>query len=254
MDFTQAIARKPGPDFARGVTGIAWDKPPDYRKICRQHDAYIEALAARGLDVHVLAPEPDFPDSYFVEDVAVMLPETALITRPGDLSRRREPETITRILARHKPLEYIVAPGRLDGGDVMQVEGHFYIGLSQRTNKKGAQQLGQAAERQGFTWSTIAVPEALHLKTGVNYLGKNCLLMFEAYDRLPEFGRFNRIIVEKDEISAANTLLINDTLLTPEGCPKTLRKLKTLGMPITQLDMSEVIKMDGGLSCLSLRF
>ncbi len=136
----------------------------------------------------------------------------------------------------------------------MLVKRHFFIGLSKRTNKEGARQLGAAAHRQGFTWSALPVLKALHLKSGINYIGQNTLLMFEEYANRPEFSKYNKIIVEKGEEPAANTLLINDTLLTPKGFPKTMQKLGALGMPIIELDMSEVIKMDGGLSCLSLRF
>jgi dimethylargininase len=136
----------------------------------------------------------------------------------------------------------------------MFVENHIFIGQSERTNAEGARQLGAAVTRQGFSWSAIPVLIGLHLKTGVNYIGQNTLLMLEAYADRPEFDIYHKILIEPDEEPAANTLLINDTLIMPKGFPKTKNKLKTLGLPVIELNMSEVKKMDGGLSCLSLRF
>ncbi len=254
MVFVKAIVRKPNINFAAGVTSVSWEQKPDYELICNQHKTCIETLSSLGLEMVVLEPEPDFPDSYFIEDTAVMLAQTAMVTRPGDDSRLREPEKTAPTLKKFRELEFIREPGLLDGGDVMLIEKHFFIGLSKRTNKEGALQIGEAAGRQGFTWSTLPVLKALHLKTGVNYIGQNTLLMFEEYVSRPEFNEYNKILIEKDEEPAANTLLINDNLLIPKGFPKTKEKLESFGKPVIELDISEIIKMDGGLSCLSLRF
>ena len=160
--------------------------------------------------------------------------------RPGPLKFRK--------------LEFIQPPGRLDGGDVLLAGGHFFIGLSKRTNLDGARQLGVSAGKQGFSWSPVEVTGALHLKSGVNHIGPGTLLMFEAYGDQEAFKNYNRIFVAKDEAPAANSLFVNGTLLTPAGYPKTRKRLQSVGIPIIELDMSEAIKMDGGLTCLSLRF
>ena len=252
--FKNAITRKPGPNFAKGLTNVKWERWPDYKTVLGQHRAYCRALMDLGLDVMILDMEPDFPDAYFVEDTAVILDDMAVLTRPGALSRRGEVRRMAPVLSRQMETIHVLAPGFLEGGDVMHVENHLYIGISARTNEEGANQLGRTARACGMTWSPIPVLAGLHLKTGVNYLGGDTLLMFEEYENLPEFSRFNKIIVEKDEAPAANTLNINNTLLTPAGFPKTLRALESLGMPVITLDMSEVTKMDGGCSCLSLRY
>jgi len=254
MTFSKAITRKPGIHFAAGVTRARWYREPDYERICIQHEAYVDTLRSLGMKVVVLDADPDFPDAYFVEDTAIMLDKTALVTRPGEKTRRGEVKRITPILKQFRALEFIHAPGLLEGGDVLLAEKHFFVGLSERTNIHGAQQFGEAARRQGFTWSTAPVLKGLHLKTGVTYVGQQTLLMFEAYAGRPEFSAYNRIVVDEKEAPAANTLRVNGTLLTPKGFPKTMKKLEVLEMPIIEVDISEVIKMDGGLSCLSLRF
>lgn len=253
MEFTKAITRKPNVNFAAGLTTAEWGNKPDYDLFCRQHQSYVETLRSLGLEVILLDAEPDFPDSHFVEDTAVVMAETAMVTRPGADSRLGEIEKIIPALEKVIELEFIRSPGLLDGGDVLYVDGHFFIGLSQRTNLEGASQLGASAGRQGFTWSAAAVTGALHLKSGVNAVGPNTLLMFEEYGDREEFKDYRKVFVTRGEEPAANSLLVNGTLLTPAGYPETRKRLQTLGRPVIELDMTEAIKMDGGLSCLSLR-
>lgn len=254
MPFTRAITRLPGENFHEGVTSVRWDRPPRYDRIRTQHAAYVAALERLGLAVTVLPPEPAFPDAYFVEDTAVMLPGLAVLTRPGAPVRRGEAAAMAPVLESFGPVARVRAPGSLDGGDVMRVDGHLFIGLSQRTNAEGARQLGTLAEQRGLTWSTVPVAAALHLKTGVNYLGDGTLLLFEAYLDVAGFADFRRIVVPPEEAPAANTLRVNGTLLVPAGFPRTATALAPLGRPLIELDVSDVALMDGGLSCLSLRF
>ena len=254
MNFKTAITRKPGADFAAGITSVTWNRPPDYALICRQHQAYVDTLKRLGLEVVVLDPEPGLPDAYFVEDSAVILGGTAVVTRPGANARMGEAQKIAPVLGEFIRVESIRPPGLLDGGDVMVAGGHVFIGISGRSNQEGARQLGALATRLGFSWSTLPVLKALHLKSGVNPIGRNTLLMCREYALRPEFNSYDKIFVDEDELPAANTLWVNGALLTPAGHPCTLQKLTSLGMPLIELDVSEVIKMDGGLSCLSLRF
>jgi dimethylargininase len=252
MMITTAIVRQPAPNFADGLTTAGLGRP-DYSLMSRQHQAYMATLRQLGLEVIVLDPLPDYPDAHFVEDVAVITPELAVITRPGAPSRQGETAAMQPIVSQYRPLACIEPPGCLEGGDVLLVEKHLFIGLSERTNKNGAAQLGRFLEPQGYTWSTIPVGEGLHLKSSLNYVGQKTLLLTADFADDPQFASYRQIVVETDEAYAANTLLINNTLLMPQGYPHLKARFAGLGCPVIELDTSESHKMDGGLTCLSLR-
>jgi dimethylargininase len=251
--FTNAITRLPGENFADGLTTANLGRP-DYQLILDQHHAYRQALLALGLDVIVLPAEPGYPDAYFVEDPAIITSKIAVITRPGAPSRRGEEVTLKPILEYYRPVVQINPPGTVDGGDVLMVGDHFFIGLSERTNDEGALQLSTFLAEAGYTCQTMPVAAGLHLKSGVNFVGKNTLLVTNNLASYPVFSPYEKIILDEEESYAANTLWVNDTLLMPKGFPKTHVKLSELGMQIIELDVSEVQKMDGGLTCISLRF
>jgi dimethylargininase len=251
--FTTAITRKPGKNFAEGLTTSNLGMP-DYEVVLKQHTDYIDALKSIGLEVIVLDEERDYPDAHFVEDTAVVIPDLAIIARPGASARQGEEDFIAPVLARYRKTVRIVEPGNLDGGDVLMVGNHFFIGISERTNKDGAAQLGNFLEEYGNTWNAVPVGAGLHLKSSINYIGNNTLLVTEEFAKAAAFQNYDKIIVHSDEEYAANTLWINDYLITPAGFPNTRRQLEEAGMKVIELDMSEVRKMDGGLTCLSLRF
>jgi len=250
--YAHAITRLPGENFADGITTSHLGRP-SFPLILQQHEAYRQALRNLGLQVTVLPAEPTFPDAYFVEDPAIITPRLAVITHPGAPARQGEEITLEPVLARYRPLVHITPPGTVDGGDVMIVEDHFFIGLSERTNHAGASQLAGFLASVGYTSEPVPVASGLHLKSGVNYLGKNTLLLTRTLADYLGFDNYEKILLDEDEEYAANTLWINDTLLMPKGFPKTHRKLTGLGMDILELDVSEVRKMDGGLTCMSLR-
>ena len=252
--FTQAIARKPGKNFAQGLTTAAGGKPPQYELLLDQHETYLETLKSCGLEVTLLDPLQDFPDAYFVEDTAVVTPDVAVITHPGAAARQGEEESMAPVLAGFRKIERILAPGTVDGGDVLQVDDHFLIGLSQRTNKEGAAQLGRILKSFGNTWATVEVGAGLHFKSSVNYVGKNTLLVTPDFTGREQLKGYDKIVVAKSEAYAANTLLVNGHLLTPAGYPGVRRQLEALGFEIIELETSEVGKMDGGLTCMSIRF
>ncbi len=252
--FTRAIARKPGKNFAQGLTTTLSEDPPDYDTLVKQHKAYLNVLESIGLEVILLDALPDHPDAYFVEDTAVVTAEVAVITNPGAKARRGEEQTIAQVLARYCKTDNIRAPGTVDGGDVLQVGKHFFIGVSERTNPEGANQLGRILDGYGYTWTTIAVSAGLHLKSSVNYVGKNTLLVTEDFANHEKLGGYKKIVIDSHEAYAANTLLVNGRLLMPAGHPGTRKKLETLQLEIIELDTSEVRKMDGGLTCMSIRF
>jgi dimethylargininase len=250
--FTHAITRLPGKNFADGLTTSTLGRP-SYPLILQQHEAYRRALQDLGLEVILLPAEPSFPDAYFVEDPAIVTPKIAVITRPGAPSRQGEELTLEPILKQFRPVVHIDSPGTVEGGDILMVGNHFFIGLSDRTNKEGAKQLARILEEAGHTAETVPMAAGLHLKSGVNWVGKNTLLVTNALADHPAFSGYGKILVDPDEEYAANTLWVNDALLTPKGFPKTFAKLTRLGVRVIELDVSEVQKMDGGLTCTSLR-
>jgi dimethylargininase len=250
--YLRAITRLPGENFADGLTTSTLGRP-SYPLLLRQHEAYRQALQDLGLKVIVLPAEPAFPDAYFVEDPAIVTPKIAVITHLGAPSRQGEEISLEPILKQFRPVAHIHPPGTVEGGDVLMVGNHFFIGLSDRTNKEGAAQLTKLLEEAGHAAETVPVAAGLHLKSSVNYVGKDTLLITNSLSDHPGFAEYNKILLDPDEEYAANTLWINDSLLTPRGFPKTYAKLACLDINIVELDVSEVQKMDGGLTCMSLR-
>ncbi len=252
--FQNAIVRRPCRNLVNGISNARLGLP-DYEKSLRQHDQYIKTLERCGLRVQVLDADENFPDSVFVEDTAVVTKEFAVVTRPGTPAREGETHEMGTILKQSFPkMEFINAPGSLDGGDIMKTEKHFYIGLSGRTNEEGARQLTAIVSKYGYTASTISLSSVLHLKTGISYLEHNILLASGEFLTKPELKKFRILEVLAEEAYASNSLWINGTIIVPSGFPKVAAMIKETGFPILEVDTSEFRKLDGGLSCLSLRY
>lgn len=252
--FTSAVVKQPCSNLVNGIRSNDLGVP-DFARACRQHDKYTGALEACGLSVTILSPDEAFADSTFIEDTCLVTDACTVITRPGHPARRGETRSVAHAMARFdRPVMEITAPGTLDAGDVMQVDHHFYVGLSGRTNAEGIRQLAQILAPFGFTVSTIPLITVLHLKTGVSYLENNCLLAWGEFVTHPEFARFTILAVDDDEAYAANSVWINDRVLVPEGFEKTRTLIAAHGYDTLAVDVSEFQKLDGGLSCLSLRF
>lgn len=251
--FEWAIVRMPATNFADGLTNSNLGKP-DYTTLLGQHMSYTAVLRTLGLEIIKLPSLADYPDAYYVEDVAVITEEVVVITRPGAKQRLGETEHIRETLAELRPLVEIVEPGTLDGGDVMRIDQTFYVGLSERTNKEGADQLARILGEFGYVTHAVPLAEGLHLKSHVNYIGRNTLLLSEAWVNHPLFAEYEKIVVPPEEAYAANTLLVNGRLLTPMGFRATQALLREAGFLILEIDATEMEKMDGGLSCMSLRF
>jgi dimethylargininase len=250
-----AIVRRPGHSLVNGITSAPELGKPDYGLAIKQHDAYIEALKSCGVGVTVLKADERFPDSCFVEDVAVCAKKFAVITNPGASSRKGEEKEIIEVIKKYyNDIEYIKEPGTLEGGDVMMVKDHFYIGLSKRTNREGAEQLIKALGKYGMSGSIIEISEMLHLKSGLAYLEDNVLLVTGEFINNLEFKKFNKIMIDEEETYSANCIRLNDYVLVPAGYPKTKEKIKNVGFKIIIVDTSEYRTVNGGLSCLSLRF
>lgn len=251
--FKYALVRKPSESLVNGLTSANLGKP-DFKKALIQHKAYCDALVKCGLTLIEIEAEPQLPDSVFVEDTAIVTERCAIITLPGHEKRRGEEVSIAAKLADYRQLEYIKIPGLLDGGDIMRVKDHFYIGLSDRTNKEGASQLINLLKKYDYTASLIEIGEMLHLKTGINYIGNNRLVMIDNLITMPGFEQFEKISIPVEESYAANCVLVNDNLLIAKGFEKAKKSYVDAGFRIIELDMTEYQKLDGGLSCLSLRF
>lgn len=257
MRYTRAIVRPPPLTYARGITS-ANEGTPDLQLALAQHQAYCLALEQCGLAVSVLSPDAEFPDSCFVEDTAVLTARGAIATRPGAPSRAGEVSSIVAALHPYfAEVTSITAPGTVDGGDVCEAEGHFLIGLTTRTNDEGALQLASLLGDIGFPSSVIDLRGSrrlLHLKTGLSYLDDGRMLIASDVPRTAALAPYELIDVPDAERYAANCLCLNDRVVIAEGYPATRAALESCGYDILPLGMSEYRKMDGGLSCLSLRF
>ncbi len=255
--FNNVIVRRPCRAMVEGITSGLYPGKPDYELALKQHDAYIEALKQCGVQVTVLPADEAYPDSCFVEDPAVLTAKCAIITNPGAASRNGEKESIEEAVRKFYPeerIEHIVNPGTLEGGDVMMCGDHFFVGRSARTNEEGIRQFSEILAKYGYTCSEVKLEEVLHLKTGVNYLENNNLLVSGEFVNKPDFAAYHRYIIPEEEAYAANCIWVNDTVIVPEGYPAVLAEVKQMGYQTLTVDTSEFRKLDGGLSCLSLRF
>jgi dimethylargininase len=254
MKFSQAVVREPGPSLIHGIT-TANLGPPDYHLALKQHRAYVRALTNCGLGVITLPPDDGHPDSTFVEDTALLTPEGAIMMRPGAMTRREETVGMEEVIRGFfKRIERVEAPGTADAGDILMVGSHYYIGLSRRTNQYGATQIINILKSHGMTGSTVPLEQVLHLKSGVAFLEDNTIVVAGEFKARPEFKTFNLIPVDEAEMYAANCLWVNGTVLVAAGFPRTEHAIQAAGFKTITLDISEFRKLDGGLSCLSLRF
>ena len=252
--FSNAIVKQPCRNMINGITTAGLGQP-DYPLALTQHDAYVRALESCGLSVTSLPPEEAYPDSVFIEDTCLMTPHCAVITHPGADTRKGETQTVREaVVPFGLPVETITPPGTLDAGDIMMVGTHFYVGLSDRTNPEGVSQLASILKPYGMTVSAVPLTSVLHLKTGISYLENNILLAWGEFTDKPDLKGFEKICVPEDEAYAANCVWINGTVLVPKGYEKTKGLIKDRGYEVLTLDVSEYRKLDGGLSCLSLRF
>jgi dimethylargininase len=254
--FTHAIVRAPARNFDAGMTSGLLGAPL-FERVLEQHERYCEALVECGLALTRLDADERYPDSTFVEDTALITERGAILMRPGAESREGEVEAIRpaleRVFARMPAIE---APGSVDGGDICEAGEHFFLGLSNRTNEGGARQLAGHLAVLGYTSSAVdvrAMTNILHLKSGIAYLGENTLVVMEEMADRTEFAGFELVRVSGEESYGANCVRVNDRVLVADGCPRLEAALKERGLKPLTLDISEFRKMDGGLSCLSLR-
>jgi dimethylargininase len=252
--FTRAIVRKPCKAMVKGLTTVNLGLP-DYALACEQHQDYVAALQECGLLVTQLPALEDYPDSCFVEDIALLSKQVAIVTHPGAESRKGEVPHIAAVLKAFYPSpQYMSEKGHAEAGDIMMVGKHFYIGLSDRTNLAGATEIIDILNHHGLSGSTVKMNDMLHLKTGLSYIENDNLLAYGEMISSPNFDQYKRVAIDENEQYAANSVWINGTVLIPKGFPKTVKAVQGLGYKTREIAMSEFQKIDGGLSCLSLRF
>ena len=249
---TVAITRKVSPRFNECEVTHIERTPIDVDVARAQHDSYIRALAELGCQVIELNEEPDFPDSVFVEDTAFILPEVAVITRPGADSRKREIDTIIPALSPFRPLLHVTEPASVDGGDVLVAGKQIFVGLSTRSNNKSVDQLNALLGAYGYVVKGVEMRDCLHLKTAVTRVDDKTLLVNKNWVDPSNFPGFNLIHVDTSEPFAANCLPINGRIIYPTTFPKTRQQLEEKGYNIAPVDLSELAKAEGAVTCCSL--
>ncbi len=255
FDFDRVIVREPGRSV---VTGIRSDPraEPDFAGVAGEHRAYVAALRAAGLDVEVLPPLERYPNSVFVEDPALVLAEGAVLLRPGAAPRQGERDGMRDVLRRHFELVLELGDGEFaDGGDVLVTPETIFIGLSRRTNRAGANALRAKLGTLGRAARIAETPPSiLHFKTACSLLREDTIVATKAMADSGIFADFDIVLVPEGEEAAANLLRVNDSVLVGECFPRTIDLIAKAGLAVTALPVTEIGKLDAGLSCMSLRW
>jgi dimethylargininase len=247
-----ALTRGVSPDFARCELTHLTREPIDVERAYRQHTAYEAVLAALGCTLERLPALPGHPDCVFVEDAAVVVDELAVVTRPGAPSRRGETAAVAAALARHRPLAAIEPPGTLDGGDVLRVGRRVFVGVTARSDAAGRRQLRDLLAPHGYTVEEVAVRGCLHLKTAVTALTEELLLMQRPFVDGSPFAGLELLDVDPEEPFAANALAVGGTVVMPAACERTRRRVEARGLEVRPVDVSEIAKAEGGVTCCSI--
>ena len=247
-----AITRDVSPALAACELSFVERSAIDVQRAQAQHDGYCRALESLGCEVIRLPAEAAFPDSVFVEDVALVFDEVAIATRPGAESRRGEAGAVLGVLASLRPLLRIEAPGTLDGGDVLRIGKRVFVGMSARSNAAGRDQLRAWLAPFGYTVEGVATRDCLHLKSAVTQVADRAVLLNPDWvDRAP-FTGYRCIEVDPAEPHAANALRIGERLVYPDAFPRTLARLRAAGFAVETVDISELQKAEGAVTCCSL--
>ena len=249
-----AITRQVSPRVNECQLSFYKRQPIDVQRAAEQHQSYQRLLSELGLCIVELAAEPELPDSVFVEDPAVVVEELAIISRTGAISRRPEADSLARELSKYRPLKFLIEPATLDGGDVLRIGHIIFVGQSERTNPDGIEQLAGILTTYGYDVRSVAVKGCLHLKSAVSYVGGASLLVNRSWVDSSPLSGFDLIDVPLDEPNAANALLVDDIVVLPSSFPKTRELLDRRGIDVRQVDLSELQKAEGGVTCCSLIF
>lgn len=249
---TLAITRAVSPSLARCELTHLPREPIDPARAAEQHEAYQHCLLGLGVDLVRLPAEPELPDAVFVEDTAVVLDELAIITRPGVASRRPETASIAEALRPYRSLEFITPPATVDGGDVLTIDRHVYVGLSSRTSALGVEQLREILTPLDYHMTMVEVTGCLHLKSAVTSIGPGTLLINRDWVDDEAFVGMRLAGVDPTEPHAANALAIGNTVVFAAAFERTLNRIRELGISAVTVDVSELAKAEGGITCCSL--
>jgi dimethylargininase len=220
----------------------------------RQHLEYERQLLKLGFKVIRLSEEPDLPDAVFVEDTAVVLDELAVITRPGAISRRKEIDSIATALKYYRQLSFIEAPGHLEGGDVLMMDKHIYVGQSNRSNREGIRQFKAIVSKYGYRVKAVPLSGCLHLKSAVTHIADDALLVNSDWVDPDLFTQYKVLEIDGSEPYAANALRVDEKVIYPLSYPKTSARIQQSGIRVINIDVSEFIKAEGAVTCCSILF
>jgi dimethylargininase len=249
-----AITRHVSPSINRcELTHIARE-PIDYERACAQHRQYEDALRSLGMNVISLDAEPDLPDSVFVEDVALVLDECAIMLNPGASSRRPEVASVETALAPYRDIFRVQPPGTVDGGDILKVGRSIYVGISSRSTENAIEQIKAILEPIGYEVRAVNVAGCLHLKSAVTQVSEDTLLINPQWVSKDDFPGMHFIEVDPSEPYAANAVLVDDTLIYPSSLPKTRAKLEKAGIKFSMVEADELAKAEGAVTCCALIF
>jgi dimethylargininase len=218
----------------------------------QQHQHYQSVLSSLGCEVVVVPTEPGLADSVFVEDTAIVLDEVAVLLRPGAASRLPEAAGVERVLKKHWTLKSIQPPGTLDGGDLLRIDNTVFAGLSTRSNRSGIEQFRHIVAEYGYSVTTIETTKCLHLKSAVSEVAPGTLLINPDWVNRAAFRDFELIEIDEKEDHAANALMVGNRVVCPATFPRTIDKLVSRGVDVIPLDLSELQKAEGAVTCCSL--
>jgi dimethylargininase len=244
-----AITRDVSPSVAQCELTHLDRTPIDYDRAVAQHQEYRGLLVSLGCEVIDLPGDARYPDCVFIEDTAIVLDDLAVITRPGAESRRGEIDVVADALARYRPLVRIEAPATLDGGDVLVLDDHIYVGLSARSNEAALEQLRNLTGREVIA---VDVHGALHLKTAITRVSRDTLLVNRDWLDLTPFAGWTLIDVDPAEPFGANAVLVGDAVICPVAFPRTRARLAERGFDVHDVHADELAKAEGGVTCCSL--
>ena len=255
FEFSRAVTRRPAASIGDGLRAEDIGTP-DLQGMLAAHDAYVAALRSTGAEVIVLDPLEAYPDAQFVEDTALCLPQGAILMRPGAPSRAGEvAEMAPTLRALYEDVREIKAPGHVEGGDILVTGKEILVGRSDRTDAEGVAELAGIAAEWGHALREVVTPEGvLHFKTDCSLMDGETILSTRRLAASGCFDGYRVLPVPEGEEAAANAIRFNNLVLMADGFPRTAEMLDKAGYEVVQIDNRDCAKLDGGMSCLSLRF
>jgi len=248
------VTHLPSPSLEQCELTFVNSEKIDIKKAEIQHESYRKMLQSCGANVIIIDENMDLPDSVFVEDPIIVFDEVAILTSMGVASRRKESATMEKVFTKYRNIKRIELPAQIEGGDVLKIGKQIFVGKSARTNAQGIRELREILSPYGYEVIAVKVGGCLHLKTGCTALDEETLLINPEWVDSKIFVGFRQIIVPKEEPFGANILKINETICMNEAFPKTIELVKALGYKVKSTDISEFVKAEAGLTCMSVPF